>query len=550
MTAMCHNETKKPQILKIQNISATLTHKNIKFKALNQVSLNIHLGQHTAILGPNGAGKSTLLEIIGGYMWADAESSTSKSPSSKCSTSEIIWFDPDYPLKPETSPIYARAASRLISPMQQENYLKQAWNISGLELILTGFENSPLLYTASNHIQDELVKDLAKSLDIMHLLARKIKELSQGQLRILLLAKALVCKPNILLLDEYLDGLDQYARAKILDYLNQISADLTIILTIHRKAYLPSWIKQIVLLEQGKIINISTIGTQDDDTLTASPKSNAQPKIDGEILNNFVFDSIDNCQNIPSTDCHTINHVEDYLKQQSISQANTIIKVTNANIFIERQHVLHNIDWVLKHGEHWQITGNNGSGKSTFLRLLARDEYPAHDGHIEYFFMDKQGCPTLALETNYIKQKVHIVSDLAQSLYHYKVTAEEVILSAFDASIGVYREFTAQEYEEANYWLSIVGMESYAKNYLHKLSTGQARRIFLARALIANPKVLLLDEPFSGLDDASHQNIVKILELICQKNIQTVLVSHYQEDKLKYCNRIAHMDNGKLLIIK
>ena len=142
---------------------------------LHHIDWHLCRGEHHLLLGHNGAGKTTLMRLMHGLLWP--------------AEGRIVWHTSE---GEETSPIAGRAVSALVSPDQQENYQRQRWYITGRELLLTAFEDTPLLYTNTSEQRHAQVEDMARRLRALDLLDRMVPEVSQGQLRLLLLGRALV----------------------------------------------------------------------------------------------------------------------------------------------------------------------------------------------------------------------------------------------------------------------------------------------------------------------------------------------------------------------
>ncbi|MEG2173073.1 MAG: ATP-binding cassette domain-containing protein [Desulfovibrionaceae bacterium] len=488
-------------MLCLDHASVTLREHGVSHVALQDICLSLTAGQHVALLGPNGAGKSTLLKLLHGEQWADNTGGASP----------ITWYPPSEGAgsRGETSPLTGRALSALVSAAQQENYIRQAWDLRAEDLLLTGFEDSPLLYTLPAPQQSQAVRELARKLHLQHLLERTITTLSQGQLRLLLLARALVRRPALLLLDECLDGLDAPTRQNVLRVLDEAAHTSTIVLTSHRAHTLPPWISRCLYLQEGKLF-------------TAPPPLPPATRV-----------------HMPAARPHAAAPATPSLHPP-------LVALSNVTVYVNRSPVLHNIQWRMQHGEHWLLRGANGSGKSTLLRLLAGEEYPAEGGSIERHLPRCMGHDRTVPELEYIRHGIRLVSDALQASYDYNLNAEELVLSGFDGTIGLYRDFSPEEYREALYWLRRVGMENFARRSLRTLSTGQARRLFLARALVGRPDILLLDEPCSGLDAQARHGILGILDSLTAEGIHTVLVSHHGEDRLQACTHEARMVEGRL----
>lgn len=502
------------KLVTLHHASVTLHGRGASHPALRDISLDLCKGQHTALLGPNGAGKSTLLRLLRGEQWPDAAGRGATEQSAP-----ILWYPPESGQE-EHSPLMGRAMSALVSAAQHENYVRQAWDLRGEDLLLTGFEDSPLLYTLPAPKQAQAVRELAYKLQLQHLLPRAIATLSQGQLRLLLLARALVRRPALLLLDECLDGLDAPTRHNVLRVLAEAAENSTIVLTSHRVHTLPPWIDRTLYMQDGRLF----------DSPPAPPavtKGEDSPQSAAPAASSLFFS--------PAT--------------QTQQNQPPLVALHNVSVYVDRAPVLHGIHWEITQGQHWLLCGANGSGKSTLLRLLAGDEYPAAGGSIERHLPRSTGHSTTVSELEYIRRGIHLVSDALQASYEYELSVEELVLSGFDGSVGTYRAFSPEEYREARYWLRRVCMEHLARRSMRALSTGQARRVFLARALVGRPDLLLLDEPCSGLDAAGRQAILNILNSLAADHIHTVLVSHHGEDRLQACTNEARMVDGRLEVL-
>ena len=182
-------------IVSIDDVSLFLPGDASQKHVLHNVNWQVRRGAHCALIGPNGSGKSTLLRLLRGELWP--------------AQGRIQWHGPD---GAEDSPLAGRAMTALVSPAQQENYQRQAWDLTGRDLLLTGFEDTPLVYTDSTSSRRQAVEDMAVRLDAEGLLERTVPTFSQGQLRLLLLGRALLRAPTLLLLDECDEGLDERYR--------------------------------------------------------------------------------------------------------------------------------------------------------------------------------------------------------------------------------------------------------------------------------------------------------------------------------------------------
>ncbi len=466
---------------------------------LQALTLNIFPQKHTALIGNNGSGKSTLLRLLRGEIWI--------------SSGNIYWHTTE---GKESSPLAGRAMTALVSPAQHERYLQQGWCIKGMELLRTAFHDTPLLYTPVSEEVDEHILGLARHMRILSLLDQEIPSLSQGQLRLLLLGRALLKRPPLLLLDEATEGLDTQSRTRFLDTLEEYTTWGTLIMASHRTNIIPDYLHHKIYLHKGSLVSEEAFAS----THNATPEPLRHSHL--------------NESGIPLP--HTLQHPEE--------SSPPLIDLRNVSVFINRKKVLHQINWKWEKGEHWLIRGKNGSGKSTLLRLLAGNEMVADGGSISRY-LPRHGGHTSLLET--IQHGIHLVSDLGQALYSYDLTAFELVCSGFDNTIGIYRSHSPEEREYAYEMLQKWHLTPLAEKSIRHLSTGQLRLLFLARAMMGYPDILLLDEPCSGLDHNTRNTYLSLLETIAESDVHLLLVSHHEHDYISAINHTAHMAEGRIL---
>ena len=191
--------------------------------------------------------------------------------------------------------------------------------------------------------------------------------------------------------------------------------------------------------------------------------------------------------------------------------------------------VFEGINWTISPGEHWQVKGPNGSGKTCLLNLVTGDHPQCYVNDISLFgFRRGQG------ETIWqIKQYMGFVSTALHWDYRLSVGVRNVIVSGFYDSIGLYQRATETQLEIADKWLALMGLNRKATASFSSLSYGEQRIILIARAMVKHPPLLLLDEPCLGLDDANRQLVLALTERILDEGRTTlVYVTHHQEDRI------------------
>jgi len=200
----------------------------------------------------------------------------------------------------------------------------------------------------------------------------------------------------------------------------------------------------------------------------------------------------------------------------------------------------------LDDGEHVAVLGPNGAGKSTLIRLLARDVRPlAHD----------DGSPAVLLRGHerwdllQARRLFGIVSDDLTGAFSRPVAAVDAVVSGFFGSIGIHRHqrVTPTMLRRAENLLDELGVAALAGRSMDTLSTGEARRVLIARALVHDPPLLVLDEPCDGLDPGAAFHFLSVLREIAAEGRTLVLVTHHVEDIVPEIARVIMVKDGRVL---
>jgi len=186
--------------------------------------------------------------------------------------------------------------------------------------------------------------------------------------------------------------------------------------------------------------------------------------------------------------------------------------------------VLRDVDWELRSGEHWAVFGANGAGKTSFQKLLYGDLSPALGGSIE-----RTGYPRGTPIADW-KRRIGYVSPELQSDYAVNVTVRDLVASGRYASIGLSHAPTAADLRATDRWLRFFKLVSFAGKRPGELSYGQVRRALIARALAAGPRMLLLDEPLTGLDPKQRAAIKGLLRRLMSARLTIIVAVHHPED--------------------
>ena len=219
---------------------------------------------------------------------------------------------------------------------------------------------------------------------------------------------------------------------------------------------------------------------------------------------------------------------------------NPLLTVKNLNKFFNEQQVLHDISFTLQRGEILFLLGASGCGKTTLLRAIAGFEQP-NTGEIwlkeRLIFGENSNVPTQQRHLGYVVQE----GVLFPHLNVYRNIAY---------GLGNGKGKTDEEKMRIEQAMQLTGISELAERFPHQLSGGQQQRVALARALAPNPELILLDEPFSALDEHLRQQIRHdMLKALRQSGASAIFVTHDRDEALRYADKIAVLQNGEILQI-
>lgn len=207
------------------------------------------------------------------------------------------------------------------------------------------------------------------------------------------------------------------------------------------------------------------------------------------------------------------------------------------------KEILKHINWEVKKGENWAILGLNGAGKTTMLKMIQGDLWPT-SGHLEVL-----GGVFGHVNIPELKTKVGWVSTALQDQLHPGDSVESIVLSGKFASIGVYQEVTQADVDEARQVLTDMGGAKLLGRPYAILSQGERQLILIARAMMAHPQLLILDEPCNGLDLFAREELLKRVAQIAEMpdHPALLMVSHYTEEMLPCFQNVLLLRHGEII---
>jgi molybdate transport system ATP-binding protein len=354
-----------------------------------------------------------------------------------------------------------------------------------------------------------------KRLNLSYLLDEQLIKLSNGETKRLLIASSLIKNPSILVLDHPLTGLDINTRNEFSYLLKDIVHSGILVLIATDPFEMPEAITHVAVMHKGKIIH-------------KTERINYKPA-------DFNFH-----HHIKVN----ITELKDLISFHHSSTFNKIIQMKDVTVEYDGRKILDHINWHVKQSERWALSGPNGAGKSTLLSLVNGDNPQAYANDI-ILFDRKRGSGESIWD---IKKEIGFVSP---ELYQYFPTDSSclhVIESGFYDTVGLFRPTDPDKENTCLRWMRLMHIDQYSNKLFSTIPAGAQRLCLLARALVKNPTLLILDEPSQGLDTSQQQFFTHLIDDICSiSNVTVIYVSHYEHHIPKAVTRRLQLDNGKVV---
>lgn len=484
--------------------------------------------EHWAVLGPNGSGKSTFVRSLWGgvplrsgtiiYHFADPETHSLLIPQR-----EAIGY------------VSFEMHQRL---MEYETLQEDLRDYAGKKDEVTTAQDVIFSGILANRAitsgDEERFFEVADLLDIRYLIQRTITSLSTGEIRKILIARALIKSPKLLILDEPFDGLDERSRASLTESINHLmTGSMRVILVAHRLEEVVPNITHVLLIKDGQLF----MQGSKDGVLTSENMSQLYgcnlllEKRDGKCFVSYGMEKSDQMDTaLLPTDA--LRNVPE-----------TLIEMKDTTVRYNDHIVLDHLNWTMRRGENWAILGPNGSGKSTILKLVLGDNLQGYANQIILFGKQKGSGETLWE----IKKHIGVISSELQIQYRKKMSAYDVIASGFYDSIGLYQHPTPEQRERVDGWIDLLKIGDISKQPYHHLSYGQKRMILLARGMVKSPVLLIIDEPCHGLDISNRRRILNIIETIGKTPTHLLYVTNHKDEILNCISHVMRLQKGKVL---
>lgn len=519
------------EILRVDGLK--FSYPNQLKKALNNINFSIDEGDFVLICGESGCGKSTLLRHLKPEL----------SPHGQVS-GDIYYYSQkinDYSSKQIASEI-----GYVLQNPDSQIVTDKVWH----ELAF-GLENMGL-DTQSIRLR---VAEMASFFGIQGWFRKNVNDLSGGQKQLLNLASIMAMQPKILILDEPTSQLDPIAAKDFIDTLVRINKELstTIIMTEHNLEDIYSVCDKVIVMEDGKVIcndtNYKVADILSGDKNHKMFKSLPTPSKIYNQLNGYLEGA--NKSPLTVKDCRqwlndsmdevTITKLDDTETEINIDEKDREIAIELKDVYFQYNKIseptIRDLSFKVYKGEIYSILGGNGTGKSTTLSLVARQRKPQR-GKIFINNIEMKKYNNKSLYEN----NLALLPQNPQSLFVFETVREDLeevlILQNKD------REYIDKEVKRVSKLLDI---EHLLEHHPYDLSGGELQRAGMAKVMLLNPKIILLDEPTKGLDAYCKEEIGKMLMKLRDMGVTIVVVSHDIEFSARYSDRCAMFFDGSIV---
>jgi molybdate transport system ATP-binding protein len=494
-------------IISARNISLSID----KEVLLNNLSFSIQQGECVVLTGASGSGKTLLARIMAQHIPVTEGTLEYASPDLK---KIVVQQQHDFS--------YAFEARSYFGQRYDRNY----------------GNDFPTAYKilSKEHSSEKELNDVITQLNLTEKLHQPVIELSNGEGKRLQLALALLAKPDVLILDQPFIGLDTATRNVLHELLKKLKEQHITVVLITAADEIPEAADQIFLLE----------------------KENMRVVAKGEKI--FVEEE--------KNAAELFLHAEELKEISAASHApfDVAVQMNHVNITFGDKKILDDVSWTVKRGEHWALLGHNGSGKSTLLSLINADNPQVYLNDV-WLFDQKRGNGESIWE---IKKKIGYVSPemhnhflrgasfiqsqaMAKNDYSLggfsqdKTTCFEIVASGINDQIGSSTRLTVLQQKIVTYWMEALDIIELKQKQFYKISLGQQRLLLLARALVKNPPLLILDEPCQGLDKVQINRFTGIVDAVCANMEKTLIyVSHYKSELPQCIEHTLLLEKGRV----
>lgn len=492
-------------MLTVQQLSLHLQGRQL----LKQISFTLKGGEALAIVGGSGVGKTLLGKLLAGTIVASEGTITYAMPKVEC--------------------LFVAQQQDFRSYFSNKSYYQQRYDHNY-------HDSSPHMSTFIGEVPEASML-YYESLKIGELLTKYMITLSNGEAKRVQLFKAFEQAPDVLILDNPFVGLDTEMRLVLGELLKRFQEMGKLPIVIGPATEIPAFITKVLLLEAGGSYKFGDRYLLDTVGLL-SPKA-------------ITFDT------------NAISQIQ-VLSSASATFENAVV-LNKVQLKTNERILVKDLNWVVRRGERWALLGPNGSGKSTLLSLISADNSQVYANDVRVFDLQRgegESIWDVKRKIGMVSPELHIYF-LRESKHAYQagtlqledsargITAYQVVASGLEERPSAQKTFTYSQQQLIRYWMELLEVYALKDQVFYTLSLGMQRVLLLARALVKNPPLLILDEPCQGLDGDQTARFNQLIDFICLHLDKTLIyVSHYTEQLPQSITHKIFLHDGRYSVEK
>jgi molybdate transport system ATP-binding protein len=362
------------------------------------------------------------------------------------------------------------------------------------------------------------LRRVLRLLAIDSLLDRRLLSLSNGEMRKTLLARALLRRPRLLILDDPFAGLDVAFRAHLKAILEALMRhrSLHLFLIVTHPDELPRGITHVLCVDRCRVVA--------QGRRAAMLKHPRVRRLFGGAT-----------RRAPARRLPPAGEV------RRAATAAELVRLEGVTVRYGHRAIVQNVDWTVRQGEHWVLLGPNGSGKSTLLSVIIGDHPQAYANSVRVFGRQRGS----GVDVWSLKRRIGFVSPELHLHFPETLGCLETVVSGLLDTNGCLRPTTPRQRSVARRWLARLGLADCEERTFGSLSAGMQRMVLLARALVKSPDLLVLDEPCQGLDLTHRGHFLRAVESLIAGGVSTVIyVTHRQDEIPRGVRRALRLKAG------
>lgn len=458
----------------------------------SELTFTMSRGEHWLLTGAAGVGKSTLGKALCGLIFHRGALHIDFAPIAAPGDAvpKALFVDQWHHFKDHTG-------------LSSTFYYQQRYNSQDSENAVTLIEE---LLAAAPDAEAE-AWNLLRALHVDHRAYASLVQLSSGEHKKLQLARAFLSRPQLLVLDNPYLGLDAATCANLDDLFAGVVKHGTQLIIIADGVQLPSVVTHVATLSAGALGIVPRAAYEL--IHSASPELPAAPVV---------------------------------LPRQAPATADfkTFIRMAHVNVRYDNKPILDDINWTVNRGERWWLKGHNGAGKSTLLSLVVGDNPQAYANEI-YLFDKRRGTGESIWD---LKRRIGYISPELHWYFDQQTSCADAIATGFFDTTGLYRQTTEEQKAIVDQWLDVFDLKASRHRRLQDLSVGRQRLTLLARALVKNPPVLILDEPCQGLDEQQAAHFIRVVDELRDRTL--LYVSHRTDQLPDSIDHVLALEAGHI----